>query len=186
MKKLPNIKLLAIALAGVLASCSTSPETTRIPVSSTMGPDKSLTSQVFNEVNSYRNAKGAGTLKRHPGLDRLAQQHSEYLLKNRGKFDIYGKNVSHMGFEGRTLAARQAYKINSLAENVASASNASSKHLVDLWASSEGHNHNMKSDWNCTGIGIAVDTDGMVFATQLFGSAASSSHMEMTNRFNRL
>lgn len=186
MKTSPYTLLCAAALSGVLASCSSSPPgVSRMPVSSSIGSHKSLSDQVFAEVNSYRAAKGKPALRRHSGLDRLAQQHCDHLAKTSGSYGIYGKSVSHIGFEGRALAARQVYQINSVGENVVSSSNKSAKHLVKLWAGSKGHEHNMRSDWACAGIATAVTPDGQVIATQIFGAPPSTSHRTMTDRFSR-
>lgn len=187
MINIPYSKVIAIACAGALASCAApSPKTTRITVSTSSKPDSSLTGQVLQEVNAYRRNHGARELLRHAGLDRLAQQHCEFLRQNRGKFDLYGKNVSHMGFEGRALLLRQRYNMPSCAENVASTNNIRDRvapTLVGLWAKSKGHEKNMRSPWTHTGIGVVKDTDGTVFSTELFATV-SDSQMTARNRFN--
>jgi uncharacterized protein YkwD len=185
MKTSPYTLLCAAALFGVLASCSSpSPTVARVPVSSSFGSQSALSDQVFREVNSYRTSKGKSPLRRHAGLDRLAQQHCDYLAKT-GGYGLYGKNVSHIGFEGRALAAKQSYSIMSLGENVVASSDRSAKHLVKLWAGSKSHEHNMRSDWACTGIATAVTPDGQVISTQLFGIEPSESHRGMADRFSR-
>lgn len=156
-----------------------------MPVSSALGNDQSLAGKVFAEVNSYRAARGKSVLQRHPGLDRLAQEHCNYLVKTAGSYGLYGKDISHIGFEGRALAARQAYNITNLSENVASSKSHSAKHLVNLWANSKGHSFNMSTDWACTGVATAITADGKVISTQLFGTAPSTSHLTMRKRFNR-
>ena len=127
MTNKPYSKVIAIACAGALASCAgPSPKTSRIQVSTPSKPDSSLTGQLLQEVNTYRRNHGAPDLQRHAGLDSLAQKHCEFLRDNRGKFGIHGSgNVSHMGFEGRALLARQRYNMLSCAENVASISDTS-------------------------------------------------------------
>ncbi len=175
--------LAVVALcSGLLASCAPPPVVNKVPMSATSSSDKSLTTRLLNEVNSYRANKGAGPLVRNPGLDRMAQEHCAFLLKNRGKFHIQGTNVSHIGFESRCLVARQVFGIPTLGENVAAIPSSSTPALVNAWANSPGHDFTMKSnDWQQTGIGILVDKDGMVFATQLFGTP-SSSQMAFTQR----
>jgi uncharacterized protein YkwD len=175
--------LAAVALCGVLlASCASPPAINKVPMSASSSSDKSLTSQLLNEVNSYRASKGAGPLVRNPGLDRMAQEHCAFLMRNRGKFKIYGSNVSHFGFESRNLVARQMLGIPTLGENVAAIPSGSTPALVRAWADTPGHDFTMKSnDWQQTGIGILVDQDGMVFATQLFVTP-TSSQMTFNNR----
>ncbi len=180
MKTSQYTQLCAAALVGVLASCS-SPSTTvtRVPVSSSLGREAMLSDQVFAEVNSYRSSKGKSALQRHAGLDRLAQQHCDYLAENGEKQSLHGKYVSHYGFEGRSDMARHQYRIMTLGENVVASSNRSPKHLLNLWSGSKGHEHNMRGDWTCTGVATSVNAQGMVVSTQLFGTAPSSSHGKM-------
>lgn len=187
MKTHPYNRILALFCVGALASCANKPEPTRMPVSASLRPDNSAASRLFQEVNSYRRSQGKRELQRHAGLDRLAQAHSEYLRQHRGTFSLNGKNVSHYGFEGRALIARERFQMENISENVAAAnipgSNSNSA-IVGLWKGSRDHHKNMVDDWTCSGIGVAVDSDGMVFATQLY-STVSNSQMSVRERFNR-
>ena len=186
MKSNPCVKLSATVLAVALSSCALPPPAvSRVQVSSASGSDSSLSGQVFDEVNSYRAAKGKPALQRHHGLDRLAQQHCDYLVKTAGSYSLYGKDVSHIGFEGRALAARQSYSITNLSENVVSSTNHSAKHLVGVWAGTKGHSYNMSTDWACTGVATAYTADGRVISTQIFGTAPSTSHLTMRKQINR-
>ncbi len=190
MKTHHCLKAAAAACTLALVSCGASSQldTTSVPVSSTSASaTTSLSGSVHQAVNAYRRSHGAQELRRHPGLDRLAQEHAEFLRKNRGKFDIYGKNVSHYGFEGRSLAARQKFNIHQLGENVAAGNGNSSNPapmLVKMWAGSKNHAHNMRTAWTHTGVGVVVDSDGMVFATQLFGTI-NQSQLALTDRFRQ-
>jgi uncharacterized protein YkwD len=143
-------------------------------------------SRLFDAVNNYRASVGASLIERHAGLDRLAQEHCEYLRRNRGTFSLYGKYVSHNGFESRAMAAREYMGMSSVSENVAAAnypgSDASSV-ILQLWKNSRDHHKNMTDDWTCSGIGVVVDSDGMVFATQLFATR-NYSQMTMRDRMN--
>lgn len=156
-----------------------------MPVSSSPKGETPLSGKVFAEVNSYRASKGKTALKRHPGLDRLAQQHCDHLVKTAGSYSMYGRNISHTGFESRALTARQAYKINNLGENVVSSTVHSAKRLVDLWAVSKSHDYNMSADWSYTGVATAITADGQVISTQLFGTSPSTSCLTLKQRFNR-
>ena len=164
------------ALAGLsgflLASCGTNSGLTRVEMSATGGRERVLANQIVQEVNNYRESIGAAALSRNSGLDHLAQQHSEFLMNNRGKFSLYGKNVSHYGFEGRASAARYQLNVSSLGENVIAGQRLSgnvAKTLVNSWRGSPGHDENMRQKWALTGIGVVVDPQGNVYATQLFG-----------------
>jgi uncharacterized protein YkwD len=146
--------------------------------------DATLENQILVEVNAYRASKGMKALHRHAGLDRLALQHSEFLAKTQGSYGLYGKSVSHIGFEQRALTAKQAYQIKSSGENVIASTDRSAKRLVKFWEASEGHEYNMRSDWFCTGIGSAVTPEGKVITTQIFGVSPSTSHRDMADRFS--
>lgn len=175
--------IMALASIVILASCaSPATDATRVPMSVSSRPDASVSARLFHDVNSYRRSQGGSDLQRHPGLDQLAQRHSEYLLKNRGTFSLNGKNVSHIGFEGRSLVARERLQMTSFSENVVAGQG--SKNLVELWKGSKDHHKNMLDEWTHTGIGVAVGSDGMVFATQLF-SIQNLSQRSNRERFNR-
>lgn len=165
--------LIAVAGAVALASCANQPEAHKVPVSTSVNPKSSASEQIYQEVNSYRASRGAAGLKRHAGLDRLAQEHCEYLRKNRGSFSLNGRNVSHIGFDGRALVARERYNMANVSENVAAAKHpgsGASRSIIDLWKNSSSHHKNMIDDWQFTGVGVVVDSDGMVFSTQLFAN----------------
>lgn len=177
MKASPYALLFAAAFASVLASCSPSPTTpvSRVPVSSSFGREAAFSDQVFAELNSYRASKGKSSVQRHAGLDRLAQQHSDFLAKNGDKKGLHGKYVGHQGLEGRADMAKFQYKIMTIGENVAASSTRSPKHVVNLWSGSKGHEQTMRGDWAYAGIATSVNAQGMVVSTQIFGSAPSSS-----------
>ena len=176
----------AIALTAMV-SCTTPSGQNSSPASHHAG--SSLSGQVSQDVNAYRRSHGAKDLQRHAGLDRLALDHCEYLRKNRGSFDLYGKNVSHNGAEGRSLVAMKSLKMLNSSENVAStmrgASDAqTSGFLVKLWQKSSDHDYAMRNPaWTHTGVATVVDADGRVFATQLFGTI-SLSQLSTRDRFS--
>ena len=100
---------------------------------------------------------------------------------------MHGKNVSHFGFEGRALIARERFHMEGVSENVAAANYPGADRastIIGLWKGSKDHHKNMIDDWSQTGIGVVVDSDGMVFATQLFATV-SNSQMSMRDRFNQ-
>lgn len=180
------MKVILVACVGALASCATQPVKTRMPVSASIRPDSSLTGRVFQAVNVYRRSHNASVLQRHAGLDRLAQEHCEYLRSHRGEGMVYGKNVSHVGFQGRMLVARERYNMLSISENVAAANHPGQDApsvMVQLWSESRDHEYNMRSEWTHTGVGTVVDSDGMVFSTQIFATV-SNSQMTLRNRMN--
>ena len=187
MKKLTRLWSVIPALAVLLAPCAPALEkastNTTIPVA-TAPSGQRLAGNIHAQVNAYRQSLGKPALQRHVGLDRLAQQHAEFMHKNRGRF---GKgnagNLTHLGFEERTMAAQRGMGMSNVGENVGSCRG--TKHpadtLVGAWKNSKGHHLNLKGGWTQTGIGVVVDADGTVFATQLFGTV-NRSHHSMMNR----
>jgi uncharacterized protein YkwD len=173
-------------LAFLMMSCGPRLDLTSVPMSSGSPAkgDGNLESKLHSQVNSHRGALGKAALPRHAGLDRLAQQHSEFMMRNRDK--IQG-GLTHYGFEERALAAQRLMGMNNVAENIATCSGSFANPattLVGAWKNSSGHAKNMKGGWDVTGLGVAVAPDGKVFATQLFASR-SQSHLTLTDRMRQ-
>lgn len=151
--------------------------------------DQMLASCVFEQVNRYRQSTGSARLVDHSGLNKLALQHSEYMRRHRGTFGIYGKNVTHIGSEGRSLVAMRIYNFINYSENVAATMKCvsdarSASKLVGLWTNSPDHLAAMESSsYTHTGVGIVTDTDGTVFATQIFGTM-TNNQLATRQRFN--
>jgi uncharacterized protein YkwD len=147
----------------------------------------SLAGSIHAQVNSHRGSIGKPAVRRHAGLDRIAQQHSEFMRLNRGKFQGGSSNLSHYGFEERAMAAQHYLGMSSVAENIATCSggfNSPATTLVEAWKKSSGHAKNLKGQWDVTGIGVVVDADGTVFATQIFATE-NHSHMAMVDRMKQ-
>jgi len=146
---------------------------------------KKIATDLVVEVNRYRQQKGAKPLPRDRGLDNLAQGHANYLVQNRGNFSLHGKTVSHFGFDGRSLVARERLGYDSISENVASTTGGTrgaAQTLRRVWTNSKGHEENMRAAWTHTGLGVATSDDGLVVAVQLFGIRGVRSHNEMIDK----
>ena len=171
----PMLRILSLVPAAALLAA--------VPTSATAVDNVPVTAQ----VNAYRRSLGKPALQRHAGLDRLARRHAEFMRRNRGKFGKGGAgNLTHYGFEDRTLMAQRGMGMSDVGENVGSCrgvANAADV-LVGAWKKSRGHQLNLKGIWTRTGVGVAVDSDGTVFATQLFGTE-SRSHFSLTDRMRR-
>lgn len=188
MKNTPSRLWVVAAGITMLASCGPQLATTTVPMASRASVSKSdgsLAGTLHSQVNDFRTSNGRPALNRHAGLDRMAQQHCEFMRANRGKF---GKsNLTHYGFEERALAAQRMMKMSDVGENIGTCSGSGSSSasvLVNAWKNSSGHMKNMKGTWNATGIGAVVDSDGTVFATQIF-AMEDHSHMTLTNRMRQ-
>jgi len=189
MKTIPCNLFVAAAGAMLLASCGPKLETSMVMMSS--GPvaktDGSIAGNIHAQVNSYRQSKGKPALPRHAGLDRMAQQHSEFMRRNRGKFGGASGSLTHYGFEERALNAQRTMSMSNVAENVATCTGSygsAANTLFGAWKGSSSHDKNIRGQWNATGIGVVVDSDGTVFATQLFASE-NHSHMAMSDRMRQ-
>ncbi|MDZ8107615.1 MAG: CAP domain-containing protein [Nostoc sp. DedQUE12a] len=120
-----------------------------------------LEKSVFDEINKYRAAKGLPKLTLNTNITRQARIHSQNMAQGKTPF-------SHQGFEGRVKAIPIRY--NSAAENVAfnrGYSNPAAE-AVTGWIESPGHLKNIKGNYNLTGIGVATNTQGEVYLTQIF------------------
>jgi uncharacterized protein YkwD len=176
----------------LFASCGSQLETTTttVPMStaSATKSDGTLAGTIHAQVNAYRASKGKSQLPRHAGLDKMAREHSEFMLRNRGKFKVdRTSSLSHYGFEERAFKAQRMMSMGDVAENIATCSGKGSSAasvLVNAWKGSSGHDRNMRGMFNATGIGVAVDSDGTVFATQIFG-LEDHSHLTMTSRMRQ-
>jgi uncharacterized protein YkwD len=189
MKYTPCHLLVAAAGAMLCASCGPQLTKTTVPMSTSVSvapSDGSLAGTVNAQVNSYRSARGESALPRHPGLDRLAQQHSEFMRQNRGKFG--SSDLTHYGFEERALMAQRTMSMSNVGENIATCSrtgkDAAASVLVNAWKNSSSHDKNMRGHWDVTGVGVVVDSDGTVFATQLFASE-DHTNMALKNRMRQ-
>ena len=176
---------LAIALACLSASCSSSLETTLVQVSSSSGPNNgSLADRINRDINSYRASKGRAGLERHRGLDAIAQKHCNYLASRIGNGGLTANSANHDGFDGRVFAARRIHRMSTIGENVVISANHSSGHLVNLLSKSKSHDKNMRDKWTYIGIGVAKTPSGLVISTQEFGTLEPSMYPAGASRFN--
>jgi len=177
MKTSFALQLFAWVCLTPMAARADQPMILTVPVSASAQSNYFLSAQAFQAVNAYRRSIGAFVLPRHAGLDHLAQQHCEYLRQHRGTFVLDGKNVSHIGFDGRAIYARNVYHMDNIGENIAATNQVSGNPgpaLVSLWKNSKSHQLTMAGAWACSGMGLVVDADGMVFAVQLFATMNNS------------
>src|SRR5690348_2947039 len=142
MKNTPSRLVVAAAGAMLFASCGPQLNTTTVPMSTASAAvksDGSLAGTIYAQVNSYRASKGKSQLPRHAGLDKMAREHSEYMLRNSKS------GISHYGFEERALKAQRLMSMGEVSENVATCrgqgGNAASV-LVEAWKKSSGHEMN--------------------------------------------
>ena len=177
----------AAGVTMLLASCASNLDTTRVPMSAGAPSSKSsVVGRLDHSLTEYRRSIGKAPIRRHAALDRMAHEHCVFMSKNRGKFSLGSANISHYGFEERSLLAQRQYGMASVAENVAGGviKGDVASQLTGAWTGSKKHLYNLKQKWDATGIGVYVADDGMVYATQIFATKANS-HMVMADRFRQ-
>ena len=123
-------------------------------------PSGSVVQDVLSETNQFRRSKGLGELILNSELNSIAQQHSADMANGRVGF-------GHSGFEKRNALAKRKISIRSFGENVAYGAT-SGKDVVEMWKNSSGHRKNLLGHYKYLGIGIAKDTRGRIFYTQVF------------------
>jgi uncharacterized protein YkwD len=119
--------------------------------------------EVSVEVNFYRQELDLPPMTLYESFSVLAREHSEAMAAG----EVL---LGHVGFMQRYQWATSVSRITAGAENVGMnfASEDPALMAVEGWLNSEGHLDNIKGDYNMTGVGVAVDEDGMVYLTQLF------------------
>ena len=140
-----------------------------------------MITQLEAEVNRYRRSLGMGPIERHPGLDKMARAHCEFMAMNPGRFKVGSTIISHYGFEERWLRAERQFGMVSLSENLAGGAYSPdvASRFVRAWAASSGHDFNLRQEWDVSGLGIHITPAGMAYATQLFGTRGGSHFQNM-------
>ncbi|HEY9804201.1 MAG TPA: CAP domain-containing protein [Leptolyngbyaceae cyanobacterium] len=126
----------------------------------TDGNSASIEQSVFDQINQYRQSQNLPPLTRNASIDQQARNHSENMASGKVPF-------SHQGFEQRVQASGVAFK--DAKENVAyNQDRDPATRAVQSWLKSSGHLANIRSNTNLTGIGVAVNGQGVVYLTQIF------------------
>ncbi|WP_017317042.1 CAP domain-containing protein [Mastigocladopsis repens] len=120
-----------------------------------------LERSVFDQINRYRASRGLPKLSLNTKISRLARIHSQNMANGKVPF-------SHQGFRRRVSAIPLRYR--SAAENVAFNLGYSdpAQEAVSGWLHSPDHLVNIKGSYNMTGIGVATNSQGEVYLTQIF------------------
>jgi len=175
----------AVALAGsafVFSSCASSNGGGGFVKGQahTSAPERAIELKALQYTNQARGANGAGPVAEHAGLTQLARQHSDFMMKNAGKFKLEGKKISHFASSARAAKAARTYQLQSISENVMAIwggyQGDVAKEVIDSWMESKGHRFAMLGKaYNRVGIGIRKGEDGSYFATMLIALKAHST-----------
>ncbi|MEH1864016.1 MAG: CAP domain-containing protein [Nostoc sp.] len=142
------------------------------PVSSSLSSDAfkiaastidttALEQSVFNQINNYRTSQGLAKLTRNAAIDNQARIHSQNMASGKVPF-------GHTGFSERIKAIGIPYR--AAGENVAYNQGYSDPATIAVqgWLKSPGHLANIKGNYDKTGIGVASNSKGAIYFTQIF------------------
>jgi uncharacterized protein YkwD len=120
-----------------------------------------LEDSVHQQINQLRRSQGLPALTRNSAMNNQARIHSQNMAN---KIVPFG----HIGFAQRIQATGISYR--AAAENVAYNWGYSdpATQAVQGWRYSSGHWRNIIGNYNLTGIGVARNSRGEVYFTQLF------------------
>ena len=123
--------------------------------------------QTFGLINQKRAELGLSALVWNEDAARIARLHSENMVK----FNFF----SHVGADGLTVDDRADSvglgRWSAIGENIAYNRGYAKpvETAVENWLQSQGHRKNLlNNEWRETGIGIAVNTNGAFYFTQVF------------------
>lgn len=122
-----------------------------------------LEQSIHQQVNQYRKSRNLPPLSFAPQITQQARTHSQAMANGKASF-------SHNGFEGRAKAISRSLPYRSAAENIAYNQGYSDpdKQAVQGWLKSTGHRQNIEGNYDLTGIGVAKNTKGEYYFTQIF------------------
>ncbi len=120
-----------------------------------------MSADIINGVNAYRKSKGLPSLQLLSLAASEASRHSSNMASKKIAF-------GHSGFNMRALAIANELKgTSSTGENVAFGK-MTWKQVIDAWLKSPEHKANIEGSFNYTGVGVAKDSKGVVYYTQIF------------------
>ncbi len=117
---------------------------------------------IHNQVNQYRQSQNLPPLTFDPTISAQARAHSQAMANI--------SRLSHDGFQTRATALQQTIPYRAVAENVAYNMGHSRPDTtaVNGWVKSPGHQKNMVGEYDLTGIGVAQNSQGEYYFTQIF------------------
>jgi uncharacterized protein YkwD len=119
--------------------------------------------RVHELVNQYRQAQNLPLLTLDERISTQARKHSQAMAQGNMTF-------SHDGFDDRIKAIGQSLSYRSAAENLAYNMGYRDpvNQAVEGWIGSPGHQKNMVGSYDLTGIGIAKNSKGEYYYSQIF------------------
>ena len=128
----------------------------------TTTPTQTWTEEFMDLINDHRQSIGLRALIHDPGMEKIAQIHSQNMANGSVAF-------GHTGFSARCSEARAVLGGGNLcAENVAYGQK-TPQAVFNSWMNSSGHRANIEqSRVTHTGFGYAKNASGTVYWTQIF------------------
>ncbi|WP_414623171.1 CAP domain-containing protein [Calothrix sp. CCY 0018] len=172
-KPLPGIVLGTMMLIGGLETIQFSQDVNAIadspivlgskPVNAQSNELIALERTVHNQINIYRRSRGLQPLKLDSRVSRIARNHSQKMAAKQTPF-------GHDGSKSRYKQINSIILWRGVAENVAynQGNRYPANTAVKGWIQSSGHHKNIVSANQITGIGVAKNSKGEYYFTQLF------------------
>ena len=122
-----------------------------------------LEEEVHQLINHYRASKNLSPLISHEIITRQARMHSQAMAAKR-------MPVDHSGFDQRVEIISRSLHLRAAAENIAYHTEYAhcAKGVTQNWLKSRTHRKNIEGDYHLTGIGVAIDSHGACYITQIF------------------
>ena len=160
--RLVNLGLFAVMLISSFSACAQKAVHPTISHDNSRDIDtKEMDKNILYYINQYRASIGLPALQMISEASVQAARHSVEMANRTTAF-------GHDGYDERMdNIVKKIGPVHASAENVAYGK-LTAKEVVDLWLNSPGHKKNIEGNYALTGIGIAKDTDGVVFYTQIF------------------
>ena len=127
------------------------------------GSFTALEQSTHEQINQYRKSLNLPPLTLDPRISEQARAHSQAMANRQVPF-------SHQGFEQRVKAIGRVLPYSRAAENIAYNQGYPNpeQQAVQGWIKSTGHRTNIEGQYNLTGIGIAKNSQGEYYFTQIF------------------
>ncbi|KGP63175.1 transporter [Legionella norrlandica] len=143
------------------------------------GNDAAIQNEILVYINNYRQQHGLSPLKMDNYMVKEAKKHSIDMANHTIPF-------GHKYFKKRIDRLHALIKnSNAGAENVAY-NYKNAQDVVKNWLRSPGHKRNIVGNYDLTGIGIARDSKGKIYFTQIFLKTGNSSHYASRKPFSPL
>lgn len=132
-----------------------------LPAIAQQPQDITIEKAILEQINHYRQSHHLPALKMNLTMVKEARQHSKDMATHKNSF-------GHQGFMERVKRIKSQIKASGgAAENVAF-NYRTAQSVVNGWLHSSGHKRNIDGHYRLTGIGVARDSNGRLYFTQLF------------------